>query len=417
MVKRVLMIAFHFPPQAGSSGVQRTLKFSQYLPRFGWEPTVLTAHPRAYPRISEQGPDQAQSRTCEVHRAFAFDASRHLSIKGRYLQWTALPDRWASWWLGAVPAGLRLLREQKFDAIWSTYPIATAHRIALSLHRRTGVPWIADFRDPMTEPGFPPDPRMHRAYARIERATLDHCARAVLTTPGSRRAYLRNFPGLDSRRVEVIENGYDEEDFAAVGAAGLRDKGRPFVLLHSGIVYSSERDPRHLFEALAELRRTGMIAPGSFLLVLRASANEDALQGLIDRIGIADLVALRPPLPYHDALAEMLAADGLLLLQASNCNNQIPAKLYEYLRAQRPILALTDLAGDTASALRKVRADAIAPLDDRQAIVSALLGFMQRVRSGDMSPVPLDVVQANSRLGRTRELAALLDDVAGGAPR
>ncbi|HEY5799583.1 MAG TPA: glycosyltransferase [Burkholderiaceae bacterium] len=410
MVKRVLMIAYHFPPQAGSSGVQRTLRFSQYLPEFGWEPTILTAHPRAYPRI--EGAQEMD--TPKVYRAFALDASRHLAVKGRYLQASALPDRWSSWWLGAVPLGLHLARRLRFDAIWSTYPIATAHMIGHTLARRTGLPWLADFRDPMTEPGFPPDPRMHRAYGKVERATLAQCTRAVFTTRGARAAYLANFTTCQPERLHVIENGYDEADFVSVEQAPLaKDRARrPFTLLHSGIVYPSERDPDALFGALADLKRTGMLAPASFRLVLRAPVHVEALRAALARHGVADLVEIAPPLPYREALREMLAADALLVLQAANCNNQIPAKLYEYLRAQRPIVALTDDAGDTAQLLRAAGVQAIAPLDARARIAQLLPVFIEQVKNGEGVTMPVEQARKNSRRARTEELAHLLDTVA-----
>src|SRR5688572_7689589 len=101
-MKRLLMIAFYFPPMVGSSGIQRTLRFARYLPQFGWEPLILTAHPRAYERISDDQLEQQSGLV--VRRAFAVDARRHLSIKGRYPGFLGRPDRWASWWLGAVPA-------------------------------------------------------------------------------------------------------------------------------------------------------------------------------------------------------------------------------------------------------------------------------------------------------------------------
>jgi hypothetical protein len=414
VVKRVLMIAYHYPPQTGSSGVQRTQKFARYLGEFGWEASVLTAHARAYP--GARRPPQEDAGPVSVHRAFALDSSRHLAFRGRYLQISALPDRWVSWWLGALPLGLRLLREQQFDVIWSTYPIATAHMIANSLQQRTGIPWIADFRDPMTEPGFPPDPQVHRAHARVERNAMAHCTRAVFTTPGTRDAYLRNFPQAGPQRFSVIENGHDEADFSAAlhgleKAPSKPSEDRRFVLLHSGIVYPSERDPRPLFEALALMRSAALITPLNFQLVLRASAHEATLQGMIAGMGIADIVTLQPPIPYRAALAEMLAADGLLVLQASNCNNQIPAKLYEYVRAGRPILALTDPAGDTAAAMRKMGLDSIAPLDSCALIRVALMGFMAQVRQQRWRAVPEALVQANSRRNRTAELARLLDEV------
>jgi hypothetical protein len=104
MVKRVLMIAFHYPPMRGSSGIQRALKFSQYLPEFGWQPLVLTVNPRAYESVSHDQMCEVSDHV-RVARAFALDTARHLSLRGRYPGLLALPDRWISWWLGAVPRG------------------------------------------------------------------------------------------------------------------------------------------------------------------------------------------------------------------------------------------------------------------------------------------------------------------------
>ena len=139
MVKRVLMVAFHFPPLVGSSGIQRTLRFAQHLPDFGWQPAVLTAHPRAYPKACRDSVREIP-HGLEVRRAFALDAARHLAVRGAFPRLLALPDRWWSWWLGAVPAGLRLIRTFKPDVLWTTYPVATAHLIGATLHRLTAIP-------------------------------------------------------------------------------------------------------------------------------------------------------------------------------------------------------------------------------------------------------------------------------------
>lgn len=414
MVKRVLMIAYHYPPSRGSSGIQRTLKFSRYLPEFGWEPIVLTAHPRAYPSIAHdqvgEVPDQVP-----VHRAFALDTSRHLSVMGRYPGMLALPDRWVSWWLGAVPAGLRLIRQYRPDAIWSTYPIATAHLIGLSLQRLTGIPWVADFRDPMTDIDYPPNPFTRRIYRWIEGQAVTQCARAVCTTPGTVAQYANDFPHIPSSRFSLVENGYDEENFTAAGAAATAGaaEGQPFTLIHSGIVYPSERNPIPLFEALAELLRQRVISVANFKLVLRATGHDGYLRELTERYGIEEIVELAPPISYQEALSEMLAADGLLILQASNCNRQVPAKLYEYLRARRPILALTDLAGDTAATLRNAGVDTIAPLDSKQDIMRALPAFLALARQNQAPIATMGKVLASSRKSRTAELASILDQVSG----
>lgn len=416
MVKRVLMVAFHFPPQHGSSGIQRTLKFSQYLPASGWQPLVLSAHPRAYESTSAaQLPEIAQATV--VTRAFALDTARHLSLRGRYLGLMALPDRWCSWLLGAVPAGLGMLRRYRPQVIWSTYPIATAHLVGYALRRLTGLPWLADMRDPMFDADYPAPGPVRRAHQWVERLTVTHSSLVVCTTPGAVAVYQERYPAIPAARFRLIENAYDEENFSAAEAAlalvltGAAPRGGPLVLLHSGAVYPSERDPTALFEAIAQLLASGAIGPDKLRIVLRATGHDEQIAALIERHAIGALVSLAPPLSYADALREMLTADGLLILQASNCNQQIPAKLYEYLRARRPILGLTDPAGDTAQALRQAGIDTLAPLDAKEAIVQALQEFIARVRAGT-APLASDaVIASHSREARARALALLLDEL------
>lgn len=417
MVKRVLMIAFHFPPLQGSSGIQRTLKFAQYLPQHGWQPIVLSASARAY-AATDAGQLTEIDSAMPVERSFALDASRHLALRGRYPGVLALPDRWSSWWLGAVPAGLRLIRRYRPDVIWSTYPIATAHLIGWTLQRLSGLPWVADMRDPMTEgkgtdiDAWPPHGATRRIHQWIERRVERHGAALVCTTPGALAAYRQRFARMAPQRLCLIENGYDEASFAS--AAQRHPPPAPdgrFRLLHSGIIYPWERDPGPLFGALAMLRDDEAISADNFRLVLRASGHDAHLRQLLRHYAIEELVELAPPLPYHAALADMLAADGLLLLQADNCDRQIPAKLYEYLRAGRPLLALTGPHGDTAHKLRTCGIDTIAALDAPGPIASALLRFLALARAGNAPLAGRNIVATQSRQARSAELAALLEQV------
>ena len=147
-------------------------------------------------------------------------------------------------------------------------------------------------------------------------------------------------------------------------------------------------------------------------MVLRASGHDSHLRRLAEQYHVTDMIDLAPPIPYHAALAEMLAADGLLVFQAANCNHQIPAKIYEYLRARRPILALTDPTGDTASALRASAGATLARLDNVEDIKRTLLDFLQRVREHRAPIATAAQVALHSRQARTRELAVLLDSLA-----
>lgn len=407
--RRVLMVAFHFPPMAGSSGVQRTLRFVQHLPALGWQPAVLTAHPRVHPQTSNDLLAQIPAGT-PVERAFALDTSKHLSIAGRYPAALARPDRWVSWALGAVPAGLAMIRRFKPDVIWSTYPIATAHLIAHRLHRVSGIPWVADFRDPMAQEGYPADPRTWASFKAIEERAARDAARLVFVTPSARAMY-RDRYALGSERIALIENGYDEESFSAAEQDLGVEPLNPgcFTLLHSGIVYPSERDPRAMFAALGRLRASGRIGPDTLRLRFRAPTTTELLQGLARETRTEDIIEILPPVPYAQALQEMMRADGLLVMQGANCNEQVPAKLYEYFRACRPILGLADPVGDTARVMADAGVAPIAQLEDSAAVEAALLAYLDARRAGASRLALSAPFAAMSRRARAAELVDVLE--------
>lgn len=416
MHNRALLIAFHFPPQAASSGIQRSLSFSRHLPASGWEPMVLTAKASVY---QNQNPSQLASIPPKllVRRAFALDAKRHLGWRGRYLNASALPDRWVTWSLGAIPAGLSMIRAQRPRLIWSTFPIATAHLIGLALHRLTGLPWVADFRDPMLQPAYPTQKAQRRMYAWIEQQTIRRCSKAVFTTQGAMASYRERFPDLAPDKFVVIENGYEEDAFGAAtdAAAPAAQADRPLVLVHSGLLYDTGRDPSAFLDALARLKARGVIDAGTLRVVLRAPGNAAGVSALIERYGVADIAATAAPVPYGEALAEMGAADGLLLFQGTPFNNQIPAKVYEYFRARKPIFGLVDHAGETARVLGAGGFEDQAFIDNAAEIASRLELFLARLRTGSAHVAPRELVERSSRAHRARQLAALFDEVVLGA--
>jgi len=404
-MKKLLMVAFHYPPASGTSGVQRALRFSSHLPEFGWQPIVLSANPRAY----EHRSTDLMSEIVEdvtVIRAQAWDTKRHLSIAGRYPTAMALPDRWSTWALAAVPAGMRAIRTHKPDAIWSTYPIATAHRIAASLAERSGLPLVADFRDPMAQEGYPEDPRVWQSFDSIEKRVVNAASICTFTTPGAKTLYMERYPESASR-FHLLENGYDEAVFSnAPKSGGALNEGK-LTLLHSGIVYPSERDPESLFAAMRNLRESDPVQYSRLVVRFRAAVHEDLLIGLARQYGVDDAVQLLPSVSYSDAIQEMQRADGLLILQASNCNAQIPAKFYEYLRAGMPILMVTDPIGDTATASREYGLGLVAEFGNEKAISAALSALLSGSTDA-MRPEKL-LVKSATRRSRTESLTQLLD--------
>jgi len=225
--------------------------------------------------------------------------------------------------------------------------------------------------------------------------------------------YARRYPLVPRSRWSIIANGYDEEDFVEVEQLMRETPSRNHraLLVHSGVLYPSERDPSIFFAALADLRREGKISPANLHIVLRGSGSEEFYRQQLRQHAIEDIVSLEKSISHHSALEEMLRADGLLLFQAANCNHQIPAKLYEYLRARRPIFAMTDPEGDTAKLLKSVGVETIAALDRKDCIAEGLLNFLTRIHEGHAtSPADHEILR-HSRKFRSQELAALLESM------
>lgn len=413
MVKKALLIAYHYPPVQVSSGVQRTLAFSRYLREHGWESIVLSAHPRAY-EITSQDQLKDIPKGMEVKRSFALDTARHLSFKGRYSDYLALPDRWVSWWFGALASGLSIIRKNKPRVILSTYPIATAHLIGYTLHRLTGIPWVADFRDSMTEENYPREGLRRKVFLWLERKVVTHCSKAIFTTPGAVKMYKERYPEISTDRWVMIPNGYNEEIFSEVEKDlpfSAKDDREPLVLVHSGVVYPSERDPTHFFKALSELKKSQKISTSTLKVIFRAGGHDELFEPMLRKFAIEDIVDLAPPIPYREALKEILSANGLIILQASNCNHQVPAKVYEYFRARKPVFSLTDIKGDTASVLLDAGLDNIAPLDDSEAIKKQLLSFLEILSSGTAKVATQEVVTKYSREHGSMQLAEIFEQV------
>jgi hypothetical protein len=408
--RRVLLVAYHYPPVASSSGVQRTLKFSRYLREFGWQPYVLTVSPRAY---ATTNPEQLAEVPADVlvRRCAALDVARHLQVRGKYPGFLAFPDRWGSWVFSGVPAGLNLIRKHDIQIVWSTYPVPTAQLLGCWLSRLSGKPWVMDVRDPMFEEEFVTDPKMRRFFRWIESQAKERAALATFASPGMRDLYAARYPDWQGDRLITLENGYDEENFKNLPAVEPRTDRSRITLLHSGTIYPDARDPRAFFAALGKLAARGAMTAANTRIVLRATGHDDFVRGHIREQRLEGIVELAPSVPYSEALREMVSVDGLILMQAANSNYQTPAKLYEYLRAGRPILALTDPRGDTAATLRAVDLGEVYALNDAAAVERGLTEFISAVRAGTARGCALDAAQQFSRRSQTQRLAGLLDRV------
>jgi len=262
---------------------------------------------------------------------------------------------------------------------------------------------------------WPREPGVRKARMWIERLVVKYSTRAVFVAPGALRVYAARFPHKPSHYWALIPNGYDEESFlAAETVAAMRTTPQEQVfLLHSGGIYpGSGRDPSAFFSAIAELRDKGELSPTNFKMSLRGSGREaPQLRQLIFNYRLEELVFADAVIPYRNALAEMLQADGLVLFQGHLANTAIPAKLYEYLRARRPILALVDTAGDSAALLRSVGVGEIVPIHDKECIMSGLRNFLTQIRLHSAPVAEMSQVTQFSRQSSTQDLARLFDEV------
>jgi glycosyltransferase involved in cell wall biosynthesis len=309
---------------------------------------------------------------------------------------------------------MRMIQKYQPKAIFSTFPIATAHLIGLSLSKRSQLPWVADFRDAMIEDGYPQDPLTWKVHRRLEIAAVKQCARAVFTAQPTRDMYAERYPEIPESKWAVIENGYDEDNFLdAETKLELVPLGNPgqLTLVHSGVLYPKERDPRAFFEALSRLKVAGVISAQDLQIVLRATGSDEIYRPQLIALDLQDIVRLEPAIAYRDALREMLRADGLLLFQGSVCDHQIPAKIYEYYRAGRPIVALVGPGGISAKMLKEAGVEEQADMADARQIGEVLSVFLNKLRNGTSSRVARDFAMRNSRRSRTGELARLLDEL------
>lgn len=405
----VLMFAFYFPPFGQSTGRQRTLSFVRHLPALGWRPVVITARESAYPAIDAKTLSEIPAGA-EVLRAWGMDIVRIASIHGAYPRWLATPDRYNTWAISAIRTGLTAARAYEPHALWATFPLPSALLAALAVHRATGIPLVADLRDPLVYEAWPTNAWDRAVYAWIERRVVRAAAAVVVTTRGACAMYRERYRELPPERFQVIANGVEDE---APGPATLPTKGGPITLLHSGLMESPDRDPGAFFAALRLLANRGDLPPEGLRVVLRASGREPAYAELARAQRVESLIDLAPAIARDQALAEQANATGLLVFQGPQCNRQVPAKAYEYLAGRRPIVGLTHKDGDTYALLKNEwGVPYVADMNSPEEIAETLTRFFADVRAGQAYVPPPALIDRYSRRARANDLARLLETVA-----
>jgi glycosyltransferase involved in cell wall biosynthesis len=378
--KRLLMIINFFPPAAGG-GVYRPLSFVKYLSRSSWEITVVTPRPGEFwisdPELEDQIPDGVRVvRTGSLSgpRALnSFRGGRSRRSSGGFGMLRSIgeiflvPDTYVGWIPFASRAAERLCREGHFDLVYSTSPPDSSHLVARRISRRFGLPWIADFRDPWIALHLrrPPTPLHVSWHRRLERGVMG--ADAVLVTTQWHGEMLRaDFPGA---RIEQVPNGFDEEDFE--GLEVTERPSRPFTILHGGML-TLGRSIGPFLEGLSLFIREHPDSRDDVRVTFlggRESRNEE----LAVRAGLGDIVSFEDNVSHAECVRRECSSHVLLLLKHDDDRYRglVPGKLYEYLGARRPILAVVP-EGEAADIVRGTGRGEVTPIGDARAIADGI---------------------------------------------
>jgi glycosyltransferase involved in cell wall biosynthesis len=396
MVRKVLLLTYHFPP-SGAVAVYRMLGLVRHLPKFGWQPIVV-----APPRVPWEPEDesllaQVPPETPVERVPFATGFFGKVS---RYIA----PE--AHWLWPARNACIRMIREHRPAAILTSSPPGCVHLLGRRLQRKFGLPWLADFRDPwVTNHPIPHLTLSLRCARWLEAKVMRDANVLIANTPLNQRGWAEAYPA-SAGKIVTITNGFDPERFVAPPAHAV---GKTVTILHAGELYY-QRDPRPLLDALRQIRNLDAAFPVRLEFLGRQTAALFDFDQEIRSRNLGDAVRLVGQAPYAEALNRMMRADILLLVNSPDFRVGVPAKLYEYLGAGRPILALAELDSDVAWVLRESGVlHRIAPPRDLSAIKQALVELTRDVQAGAQAVPDRTALQHFTRERMAQKFAATLD--------
>jgi glycosyltransferase involved in cell wall biosynthesis len=409
---KVLLVTMYFPP-AGGGGVQRPLKFATHLPAHGIETHVLApddpkwihSDPGLVPptqawihRARYLGP-RARRLADEMHGRGGLD---RLSRQARSLSRRVLvPDENVGWNLTAIPAAVRIVRAEGIDVVLTTSPPNSVHLIGAAAKRITGARWVADLRDSIaSHPHRRVESAAVRAKEKVSASVARLVARQADVIVAASDAIADEVRALEPKGgVATILNGADFDDFAGLD---YRPSDR-FRITHTGS-FIGKRDPRPFLQALADSGLDDVTA--RFVGDFRIADREWA-----ESLGLGARLELHPYVPRRESLALQRDSEALLLLipdAGGRGKGVLSGKVFEYVAAERPILAAVPPDGAAAELVRATGAGVVAAPDDVPALTAALRELHARWAKGKMNGTPLSA-EDRERLGRAARVEELAD--------
>jgi glycosyltransferase involved in cell wall biosynthesis len=415
---KVLLVSLYFPP-AGGGGVQRPLKLATHLPELGIETHVLAPDdPKWVHRDDELPPPmlawvhrardvgpRGRKPAEELHGTTGLErATKHLQLAGRRL---LVPDENVSWNMTAIPTAVRLVRSEGIDVVLTTSPPSSVHLVGAAVKRATGVPWVADLRDSVVaHPHRDADRLLVRAKEQSEHAVarlVTRFADAVTCVSDAIADEVRE--RSPQGRVLTIPNGADFDDFVGLGR-GLSER---FRLTHTGSFFG-KRDPRPFLTAVERSGLDDVVV--RFLGDFRSADREWA-----ESLNLGDRLELIPYAPRRRSLELQRDSEALLLLipeAGGRGKGVLSGKVFEYLAAERPILAVVPTDGAAAELIRDSGGGVVVGPDDVDGMSAALVDLRARWRAGGLEETPLseEWKRRVSRRARSEEFARLLEELA-----
>ena len=429
-MEKVLIITYYWPP-AGGPGVQRWLKFVKYLRDFGIEPVVYIPENPNYPILDNSLENEIPEgitilkkpifEPYQIARLFSKDQTKTIS-KGiiadernqSFLQKSLLfirgnlfiPDARKFWIKPSVKFLKTYLKEEGIKKIITTGPPHSLHLIGLELKQELDVKWIADFRDPWTQIGYHKKLKLtessKKKHLSLEREVLN-LADQIITTSFTTKA---EFAGKTSKPISVITNGFDAEN----SEAQTNELDCKFSISHIGSLLS-ERNPENLWKALAELVKENSDFEKDLELKLAGTVSEEVVTS-IKSAGLGDKLQLLGYLSHKQAIALQQKSRLLLLIEINSEETRgiIPGKLFEYLMAKRPILAIGPQKWDVQQILEETGAGEYFQYLEKEKLKSLILSHYKRYKNGDGNFIEGEIQQYH-RKNLTEKLASLIKSV------
>jgi glycosyltransferase involved in cell wall biosynthesis len=413
MPRKILLISYHFPPSAEVGGL-RIANFARRLPRFGWNPCVLTVKDRYLHAVDLERLDGLvhtkifkAGRTLTVSQAYLAckKAARRLVQKGdppsgianlngpdfvgpgrcresvsrrlrRYiLSFLSLPDAERNWLLPAVLEAVHIVRRENIECILTSCPPYSTHLVGLLVKWIAGVRWwIADFRDPWMTAGSKslyPTCSVSLGIERwLERTVVRNADMIIANSGRLCEAFKRAYGSISTDRFVCITNGFDPEYFSGFAQLPKEDV---YTITYAGSLYFG-RTPEPVFQAVQQLLREGSVEAQSIRIRLVGqcrSVEGRPIDDIVERYGLGNIVEVLEPVPHRQA-TQMVRQSHLALLLAPNQPYQIPAKVYDYMGAGTRILALAK-EGATADLIRGAAGAVFDPSD-----IAGIKGFIGR---------------------------------------